>query len=264
MTITVVATLEASNAPPRVRLDVTSVGGGNLQATVTRLGADGRTVPVRTADGNPLPLTVSGSDRVGLAYDYEAAYGTTVQYGTGEFGPSGSPLLVDVSQPWLIHVGIPTLSQPVTFGEGSFAEELLTVSRGVFRPLGRSSVVVVTDGARKDPQSSFTLVIETLPQIAGLKALLKNASPLLLNIPVGLNTGVDTDYISVGDVPIRRLTANVIDTYRLVPMPYDVVDRPAGGSQSQRTYADVLNAFATYADVLAAYSTYAELLAPTL
>jgi hypothetical protein len=41
------------------------------------------------------------------------------------------------------------------------------------------------------------------------------------------------------------------------------VDRPAGGSQSQRTYGDVLAAFSTYGDVLSAYTSYADLLAPT-
>lgn len=264
MTINVVATLEAGNLPPRVRLDVTSVGGGNLQATPTRLDADGRTVQVRTPDGNPLALTVSGSDRVGLLYDYEASFQTVVQYGTAESAGVSSPLLVDVGQTWLIHVGIPTLSQPVQFAPGSFVQEAQPVSRGVFYPLGRTTPVVITDGARKAVQSSMTVITETLDELAGMRALLANASTLLLNVPAGLGTGVGTDYIAVGDVTFQRFTDTVIDSYRLVQMPYTVVARPAGGSQSQRTYGNVLNAFATYGDVMAAYTSYADLLAPTL
>lgn len=263
MTLNVVATLEAGNLPPRVRLDVTSVGGANLQATPTRLDADGRTVPVRTPDGNPLPLTVSGGNRVGLLYDYEPPFGTTVQYGTSEVGLSGSPLLIDVAQPWLVHVGIPTLSQPVTFAEGSFAEETWTVARGVFYPIGRTNPVVITDGARKGSASSMTLITQTLAELAGVKALLADASTLLLNVDARQGTGVDTGYVSIGDVTPRRLTGTVIDGYRLVQLPYTVVNRPAGGSQSQRTYSDVLNAWSTYGDVLSAYSSYADLLAPT-
>jgi hypothetical protein len=42
-----------------------------------------------------------------------------------------------------------------------------------------------------------------------------------------------------------------------------VVGRPAGGLQSERTYADVLAEHATYADVLATYDTYSDLLLGT-
>jgi len=40
-----------------------------------------------------------------------------------------------------------------------------------------------------------------------------------------------------------------------------VVDRPAGGTQAQRTYTDVLATYATYSAVRTKYATYSALLA---
>jgi hypothetical protein len=208
-TVTVVATVETTTTPQRVRLDVTDVGTPNLFATtVTRLNPDGRVVPVRTLDGNPLTLTTSGANRIGLLYDYEMPYGSPVTYSTQETPTSTSAeVTVNSSRAWLIHPGVPSLSMPITVAD--WAARTRKVVRGVFQPMGRSTHVVVADGTRK--ASEYNLTVLTHPD-------------------------------------------------RTWQLPCTVVARPAGGTQSARTYTDLL-AYATYTDLANRYSDYFSLLA---
>jgi hypothetical protein len=241
-TVTVVATVEASNVPPRVRLDVTDTGTPNLFATtVTRLNPDGSTSPVRTPDGNPLTLVTSGTDRVGTVYDYEADYGAPVSYSTAE-SPTvvSSPVTVDATSVWLVPPGVPSLAMPVELQMGSADEEVWDVRQGVFWPMGREFPVVQTDGIRKAPSSSITVAVDTLEQLAALRAVLRSATVLLLNVPASLGLGIDTNYIAVGPVRNRRISSVGTDTHRAVELPYQVVDRPVGGTQAARTLADLM------------------------
>lgn len=261
-TVTVVPTVELGNTPPRVKLDVTDTGSPNLfAATVTRLDPDGVWREVRTTDGNPLTLSTSGSNRVGLLYDYEAPFGTPVSYSTLQ-SPTviSSEVTVAETRVWLIHPGVPALSMPIEARAGSFEEEEWDVQQAVFRPMGRKYPVVQTDGQRKAPSSSVTVAIETLAALAALRALVDDASVLLLNIPASLNFGVATCYIAVGAIRNRRPSDIGSDPYRSVDLPYQVVDQPVGGSQSQRTLADLL-VYSTLAALPVAYPTFSALLA---
>lgn len=263
-TITVVPTVEPFNSPPRVRLDVTDTGSSPAytSATVLRLDPDGVQRTVRTNDGNPLPLSTSGSTRVGLVYDYEPPYGSLVSYSTLESpGTVSAEVTVDETRPWLIHPGVPELSMPISMRPGTLAEEVFPVRAGVFYPMGRKYPVVQTDGSRKGSQSSLVAMTESLDELDSLMVLLADAAVLLLNIPAGMNTGFPSSYIAVGDVKVTRWTSTVIDANRDVTIPFQVVDPPAGGTQAERTYADIVTGFATYANVQAAYSDYLALLA---
>lgn len=260
--VTVTATVEATNVPPRVRLDVVDNGSPfYFQTTVTRLNLDGSTVPVRTQDGNPLPLTTSGSNRVGLIYDYEAPFQQAVSYSTVETPGTSTPqVTVPENRIWLIHPGVPALSVPVTLGSGSLATVTRAAKRGVFYPMGRQNPVVQTDGARKGADSQINVLTSSTDDLAALRALLQDTGVLLLNIPGSRDYGFDTCYIAVGDVGEARPVDLLPVTWRSTSLPFVVVDRPAGGSQAQRTYVDLFN-YATYADLLAAYPTYTDLLA---
>jgi hypothetical protein len=251
-TVTVVPTVEAGNVPPRVRLDVTDTGSPSVFATtVTRL----------TPDGAPLTLITSGANRVGLVYDYEVPFAAGVRYSTLE-SPTviSSEVTVPVGRPWLIHPGVPALSMPVEFRIGSFDEEEWAVEQGVYWPMGREHPVVQTDGQRKAPASSVTLHIESLQELRDVKALLADAGTLLLNVPPTLGIGVDTCYIAVGNVRNRRPSSIGSDPYRALELPFRVVDAPVGGSQAERTYADLL-AFPSYANLQAAFPDYSAVLA---
>lgn len=260
MTVTVTPVVDTTNWPPRVRLNVT--GTTETQTTVNRLNADGTLVPVRTFDGNPLILTGSGGSTTGLVYDYEATFNSAVSFTSAE-SPTvvSSQVTVPSSTPWLIHPGVPALSMPIVLRPGSLQEEMFGAVQGVFHPMGRVNPVIVTDGARKGSQSSITVILETLNDLAALRALISDAGVLLLNIPADQQYGFSTAYVAISDVRVARLTSISTDPYRDVTLPFYVVDRPAGGSQSQRSYADLLAAYSTYPTLDAAYPNYTAMLA---
>lgn len=253
-TVTVAATVEASNVPPRVRLDVTSSDA--TSTTLTRLNPDGTTTPVRTADGNPLPITGGTA----LIYDYEMPLARSVTYGSLESPASTSAAVtVDSSLVWLVHPGVPALSMPVMIKE--FGERTYPTARGVFRPMGRATAVVVTDGTRKAAEFDLTLVTLTDADRLGLVELLSDSAPLLLNVPATKPFGVGVEYVSIGDVTEGRPVRIAAEPTRTWKLSCTVVDRPVGGSQSQRTWADVIATYATWNDVTAAYPTWTALLA---
>ena len=258
MAVTIVPTVEppVDNIPPRVRLDVT-VTGGITSTTITRQDPDGRIVPVRTNTGDPLPI----SGGTAILYDYEAPFGAQVWYSSLEDPASVAQATVDDPIVWLIHPGVPVLSTPIELAAGSAAEEEWAVQQGIFWVMGRETPVVHTDGARKAPASTLSVITETLSQLRAMKALLADTSPLLLNVPPSLDLGLDTTYIAIGSVTPRRPSDIGSEQLRTLTLPYTVVARPAGGSQATRTYADPAMDYGSYADLKAAYASYLALTA---
>lgn len=255
MTVTVTPTVELSNIPARVRLNV-SASAGETSTTINRLNADGTQTPVRTYDGNPLALSAG----VGLIYDYEMPYGTAVSYTTLESPAAVSAqVTVAVGAPWLIHPGVPALSMPVTLRTGTLQETNYGTARGVFYPLGRSTPVVQTSGVRHSGSSSLVISTESDDELSALLALASDGGVLYFNPPSRSSHGIDASYISVADVKVSRWSTVASEWGRDVTMPFDVVDRPAGGSQAQRTYVDLLN-YATYPALRSRYSSYTSLL----
>lgn len=84
-TVTVVATVEPTTTPPRVRLDVTDRQANPeiASTTVTRRNPNGTTTVVRTPDGNPLTLTSRGTRTV--TDGATTASSTTVTSATAAF-----------------------------------------------------------------------------------------------------------------------------------------------------------------------------------
>lgn len=266
MPASLVCTPEPLNSPPRVRLDVTLPAGGvGVSVYVTRVGSDGRTVPVRTAD----PAVMTGSAWVG--YDYEAPYGALQTYSASVvYDLSGTPTTdvatdtatVDVTDVWLIHPGVPDLSMRLDRIK-AFGDRIKPVARGVFEPFGRSLPIIVTDGKRKAVQSQLVFRTRTLDETAALVALTADAATLLLIVPESLEWGIGAEYISLGDLPVARDSNVAADPDRVVAAPYLVTSRPIGGSQSQRTWADLMAECATWQDVMDMYPTWLDVLAPT-
>jgi hypothetical protein len=262
-TVTVAPTVEASTGPqdpPRIRLGVTDTGTPALTAvTVTRNNPDGTTTPVRTFDGNPLTLTTSGTDRVGLVFDYEAPLGQPVTYSTVENPATVSaPVTLDDPQVWLIHPGVPSLSQPVRVWR--IGERVRPVAQGVHRPLGARHPVVRSDGQRKAPAYVLTLATDTEQQRAAIDSLCDDAGVLLLNVPAGKGWGIGAEYVAVGDLTETRDVDYGARQRRFWSLPCTVVDRPVGGSQAERTLLDLLD-FPTLDSLRTAYATLDALLA---
>jgi len=264
--LSLVATAQSSNVPPRVKVDVTDTGSSPAitQVTVTRTDAAGNTSVVRTNDGNPLILTTSGSTRVGTVFDYEMAYGVPYTYSTSEQPANKSAATTVVTgTPWLVHPGVPDRSMPIDFRIGSFDDEDFAVNVGVFHPMGRANAVVVTDGRRQSGASSFTVGTETLAELANLRALVADAGVLQLNVPATLGLGIDTAYVFVMGVTVKRRSNIGTAPQRDVVMPYVTVDAPVGGSQAQYTWADVIAKYPTWQALINANPTWAAVQTPT-
>lgn len=265
MPVTLVATPEPGNAPPRVRIDVTIPAGSGTSVLLTRMGSDGRAVLVRLAD----PALLAGS-LVWVGYDYECEYGQTLTYAATVTYNNSGVIVVNLSTTatlavvdvWLVHPGVPALSMRLASVKG-LGDRTRPVSQGVFAPYGRRDPIVVTDGRRKAVQSQLQIRTASLAELAALVALVDDAATLLLNVPASLGWGLSAEYVAIGDLVEGREIDTGSDPWRLFTAPYLVVGRPVGGSQSQRTYATVLAEAATYQDVLNARATYLELLAPT-
>lgn len=256
MTVTVTPTAQPTNTPPRVQLAITTTT--ETSTTVVRNNPDGSQSIVRTSDGGPLP--VSGG--TATLYDYEAPSGAPVTYSSYESPATVSgAVTVSVSQIWLIHPGVPTLSQPIRLRPGSLVKNTYPIARGVFRPMGRSNAVVVTGGVRNGASGTFTVLTQSTAALATLNTLLGTGSALLLNIPATGGYTFPTSYVAIGDVTQQpavgdKLTELWMDTI----CTFDEVDAPSGGTQATRTYVDLLN-YATYGALTAAYPSYAALLA---
>ena len=262
---TITATVEDDQSPQRVRIDVEAAPSTGVAAvTVTRTDPSGRVLPVRTEDGQPLQLVVSETIRVGTVYDYEAPYGQPVVYSTvSQPTVLSEPVTVHEDRVWLIHPGIPARSVPIELMRGSFDEEEEDVAGAVFYALGRRNGVVFTDGRRKAPAGTLIVGTETAAESRALGELLADAFPLLLNVPPLLGIEVDTNYVHLGR--LRRVRPSDVgsDPQRNWMLPFQVVEMPVGGTQSQRTFQNVLDESETFQQVLDAYATFADLQAPT-
>lgn len=258
-TVTVVPTVEPSTGPedpPRVRLDVTDTGSPAVTSTVvTRLDPDGRAVPVRTTDGGPLSLAGGPA----LLYDYGSPFGAPVRYSTLESPATvSSEVTVDELNVWLIHPGVPALSRPIL--AAGITGRTRRVQRGIHYPLGGLYPVVQTDGQRKAPEYTLTIRTTTATDREAIDTLLEDAGVLLLNVPAGLQWGITAEYVSAGDTVEDRLYAYGPEQRRTWQLPLLVVDRPEGGTQAERTLADLVE-YPTLADLAAAYPTLLQLAA---
>ena len=261
-TIALTATVQPANWPPRVKIDVTDTGTPAINSvTVTRVDPAGNTSVVRTPTGGPLQLVTSGSTRVGTVYDYEVPYGVPVTYSTSERPAVVTPQrTVPETRVWLVHPGVPDRSVPVIVA--GLSERVRTVTRGVHRPMDRKNPIVITDGRRHSAEQTITVRTVSDSGRAAMDALLDDATVLLLNIPATKQWGMDACYIAVGDVTESRLVPWGQQPMRHWLLPFVVVDAPAGGSQSQWTWADVMATYSTWAQLIAANPTWADLQTP--
>ena len=175
--------------------------------------------------------------------------------------PTGAALMAVVDV-WLVHPGVPDLSMRLDSVK-SLGDRTRPVNRGIFTPFGRTMPLIATDGKRKAPQSQLVIRTRTLAELVALQALTEDAATLLLNVPEALGWGQGAEYISLGDLVESRPVEIGDDPERLVSGPYQVTSRPIGGSQSQRTWVDLMAECATWQEVMDRYDTWADALAPT-
>lgn len=246
-TVTLVVTAEPGNVPPRVRVEITYAGGPTVN--VTRAGADGVAVPVRT--GEPADTSTGSA----ILYDYEAPYNQAVVY---QAGVTTAGVTLTVGQSWLIHAGIPSLSQPI-LPLGPIGDESKESTAGAHQVIGRRDPIIITDGTRKAPVFPLTVMTVTEDDEHGFDELILDTSPLLLQIvQVGESRRVYR-WVSAGAV-VMSAPGAFGDPTRVWSMVCVEIGRPVGGVQAQRTYTDVLAEAATYALLAARYTSYRGLL----
>jgi hypothetical protein len=254
VTMTLTATAEPGNVPPRVRLELVWTEAGTT-ATISRLDPDNRARVVRSGD----PAAIVAFAWTG--YDYESWLGepTTYQAQVGATIVTSNTVTLEASVPWLRHVGTPSLSmQADVSGDGSPDYKL---TRAVFSPIGRQYPIVVTDGRRTAKATTMAIHTWTLAEREALLNLLADGSVLLYDVPSSLGWGITHDYIAPGDLTETREVPSMAGVpYRSWALPYDVVDTPATGAGPAWTYGGVLIGYATYSTVKTSFASYADLL----
>jgi hypothetical protein len=267
--LTLTVTPEPDATPPRVRIDVDDATGALASVTVRRLDADGRYRKVRTSDDGPL-LIEAGSATV---YDYEAPFGQAVTYTTDVAGGPSVTVTLDVADVWLIHLQVPARSVRVPkvsdLGNRSYA-----LDAAVFEILEREYPIPATSGARQAPSGTLTVGTFTLDELQALKDVLADGSVLLVNVPASLGYGFPTSYCQFFSVDENRIIDYGPWQHRDWPLPYQTVDRPAGGTQAGVSWNDVAtvgdddytaadgSAFATWDEVAAANDAWSQVAAP--
>jgi glycerophosphoryl diester phosphodiesterase len=242
------ASADAANLPPRVLLSLS--GSAGATATIVRIDQDGNSTPVRTAN----PATLAGG--AWLGYDYEAPYGQPVTYvSTPNTGPAltSNPVTLNVTVPWLIHPGIPSLSQPLTVV--TIGTRTRTVNQGVFTVLGRPNAVTVNDGARHNPTFPLTIRTAALDDEDALLDLVGDGSALLLQVVYPNITRTRYEWVSVGDMDEDNPIGWFGSDFTQWTLPCTVTDPPTGLQQSQRTLGDLAAEFTTLASIKTAYAT---------
>lgn len=253
------ATVEPGTRPPRIRLDVADDRHTPAtQVTITRRDPDGRSYPVRTGDGGPLPL----SGGTGTIYDYEAPYGAGVTYTADVTGATAATAELDIDDVWLIHPGVPARSVQIRIT--SLPEEDQPTASTLYQILGRQDPLPISSGARPLPSGPMGLRTTTDAQRRALKLLCSDDAVLLLNIPPSKPWGWDACYVSVRDLKAARTVAYGRFPYREWSLPIQVVERPGGGTQAAVTWASVAAQYPTWQSIIdAGITTWAELAAPT-
>lgn len=251
---TFTATAEPLNVPPRVRLDISAFTGSTV-GHVTRIDAAGGVAKVRA--GDPVALTSGAA----VLYDYEAKFGQAFTYtiytdaGVGLNGMTSNSVTLAVYTPWLLHPGVPNLSQKVTIS--SMGDQTLDATRGVHTVLGRADPIVITDGVRRSPTFDLTLRTKSDAAEAGLLTLLQDGSPLLLQATYGTMKGTSYNWVSVGAVTRVDMVPFFDNTDVQWTLPCTVTSAPAGLLQTQRTWGDLLAEYpSTWRQVTSAYATW--------
>lgn len=258
--VVVTATPDPGYTPPRIRLDVVDTRPSPAASlTITRRNPDGSTHPVRTSDGGPLTLS-SGRATI---YDSEPPYDSPLVFTTDQAGgPTVATEMDGVDDVWLIHPGVPSLSQKIKVT--SLPQRTRATSRGLHKVLGREDPVPISSGARESAAGTMGVRTYTDGQRQALELLCDDDAVLLLNIPASKPWGWNPCYVSVGDLVEARTTRHGRFPYREWQLPIQVVGRPGGGTQSAVTWTSVAARYATWQAIKdAGITSWADLANPT-
>jgi hypothetical protein len=254
-------------------------------ARVVRIAADGTETVVRpntSVDGSGDYMELSGG--IAILYDTEAPFDVSLTYRTDALSGSTSTatstevILQAGGTLWLRDPIYPANDRKVTLGLNSPLPECIPGEGIFFRSMddeGFASQTVnttVNDSPNPIPliyvrgphTSALNLICRTFADRDLMLELLSNGTVILFDAPA--KYGYNTRYMSVGDVPVSRVSRNFARQWTFMSLPYVVVDRPAGlgfgvlGTRWIDLCVENGGTYNTYADATAAGVTWQRLL----
>lgn len=255
MSVTIVATVEATNMPPRVRLHIESTAPTPAAATINlrRTHADGSALRVILPRGSQ---TVGGQADV---YDYHAPINETVSYTVQLGSDSGSSQQVTLpaSVSWLMHPVNPARSTPIdavmSFGDRTFAS-----TAAGHRPFGARRAIFIDEGVRRDATGDVVVRVDSRQQEMDVLSCLSDSGPILLNLAKHPGWW-DVAYAWVQPGDVSAAARPTLDyPYRHITIPIEIIDQPAVAAMAQWTYGAATATGRTYAQRSATYATYAD------
>jgi len=216
-------------------------------ARVVRIDADGTETVVRTnTSANSSGDYIELSGGLAVLYDTEAPFDVSLTYrtdalsGSTATATSSEVILAAGGAIWLRDPLFPANNRKITLGanaplpecipgEGIFFRSMDDeglASQTINTQINNKSKPVSTVYVRGPRTSALNLICRTFADRDLMIDLLANGTILLLDLPA--KYGYNRRYISVGDVPISRVSNNYTRQWTLMSLPYVVEDRPAG------------------------------------
>lgn len=254
-------TLDPTSRPPSAQLVVNWPAASTV--TVLRRDPDGQQWPVRLAD--PAQLDGKGG---WAGIDYEPSYGVPISYDMTSDDVPGVIIHVDagvlvVPREWraaFVHPGAPQLSVPIELYEGTLNTVVRPIVQSKVKVMGRPRLVVLSD-TRQAPASQLVVRAETLQERDALNGLLMDGQTVKLSCDPALGFDVPQTYIAIGEASEGRWIPDLgTNPVRVVTLPFDQVDRPAGGFQAVWNCGSVMAQYATIVQVELDFATCADLL----
>lgn len=249
--------------PPRFAITIASPGNAAITAISLYRTQNGVTVPTRV---QPPP---GGSPIV--VYDYEATweapavYSASYTYGSGSTASdTGAAATLSPTIPWLIHPTTPALSIPLD--QGLFSAmgvvSIGTVTRSALttkhRILGAEYQIVTKTGPRAAPTLTMTIATVTNQERQALNAILRDQTPLMIQVPSAWGWDWEPGYFDVGDESTERFLQYGPEHRRVKTLALEAVQAPAGTQQPIRTWTTLLGQFATWQAVAAGYASWTD------
>lgn len=266
MAITAVA--QPSNTPPRIQVTISSPDGSAITAVaLTRTAPDGTTATRVQPVAGPSPIIV---------YDYEApadvpvTYTAAITYAAGATATYTSGYVTkSLSAAWATHPTTPALS--VCIDQQSFDVMGILQIGAVTRPeiktkhriQGSEYQIVTKAGPRGAAQVSMQIATVTSGERAALLSLVRDQTPLLVEIPAAWGWDWENGYYDVGDFSVERVLQYGPLARRVATLPLERVEAPVGTQQAVWTWAGEVAANASWDAVKAAYATWADVLTNT-
>lgn len=261
MAITV--TPQPAATPPRFQITVTSPDGSPITAaSLIRVDPTGG-APTRVQP--PVPAA-SGF----VVFDYEApwdvpvTYSIGITYATGSATYTATAATLSPAAAWMIHPTAPVLS--VCFDQRR-ADVMGVVTLGaVARPeikskhriQGSEFQIITKTGPRGAAATSMQLATVTSAERTALEAIIRDQTPLLVQVPAGWLWDWQAGYYDVGDVAAERFLQYGPEARRVWTLPLERVESPVGTQAPTWTWTSVVAGFATWDAVRAAYATWAD------